>query len=106
VRLARKEPLILAHFRRFCNEQKVSEELHLAEGINIEATCFDDALEGSPRDRFISVHGDDHLPAISMTPFLMAPLSTGQDESISIHYKSNSLRSQKRENAGSRERHF
>jgi hypothetical protein len=72
-----KESKILAHFRRFCNGQKASEEVQLPEVIDIEATSFDDALEGSPRDRFVAVHGDDHLPAIGMTPFLMTTLLTG-----------------------------
>ncbi len=72
-----KEPKILAHFRRFCNGQKASEEVHLPEVINIEAASFDDAPEGSPRDRFVAVHGDDHLPAIGMTPFLMTALLAG-----------------------------
>jgi hypothetical protein len=63
--------------RRFCNGQKASEEVQLSEVINIEATSFDNALDGSPRDRFVAVHGDDHLPAIGMTPFLMTALLTG-----------------------------
>jgi len=60
----------------FCNGQKASEEVQLPEVINIEATSFDDALEGSPRYRLVPVHGDDHLSAIGMTPFLMpSPLT-------------------------------
>ena len=27
--------------------------------------------------RFVAVHGEDHLPAIGMTPFLMTTLLTG-----------------------------
>ncbi|HMD85903.1 MAG TPA: hypothetical protein VKO18_14505 [Terriglobia bacterium] len=49
----------------------------LPEVINIEATSFDNALEGSLRDRLVTMHGDNHLPAIGMTPFLMTALLTG-----------------------------
>jgi hypothetical protein len=47
------------------------------EVINIKAASIDNALEGSPRDRFVPVDGDDHLPAIGITPFLMTALLTG-----------------------------
>jgi hypothetical protein len=67
----------LAHFPRFYNGQKASEEVQLPEVIYIQATSFDNALEGSSRDKFIPMHGDDHLPAIGMTPFLMTALLTG-----------------------------
>jgi hypothetical protein len=44
------------------------------EVINVQATSFNDALEGSPWERFVAVDGDDHLPAIGMTPFMMTAL--------------------------------
>jgi hypothetical protein len=74
---AGKLPNILAHLLRFCNGQEASEETQLPEAINIEAVSLDNALEGSPRDWFAPVHGDHHLSAIGMTPFLMTALLTG-----------------------------
>jgi hypothetical protein len=52
-------------------------DVELPEVINLEASSFDNTLEGSPRDWFAPVHGDDYLPAIGMTPFLMTALLTG-----------------------------
>jgi hypothetical protein len=78
-----KEPKILAHFRRFCNGQKASEEVQLPEVINIEAASFDHALEGSPWDRFVPVHCDDHPsvgfvePGISPAQLQNAPIYRG-----------------------------
>jgi len=37
------------------------------------------------------VHGDNHLPAIGVTPFLMTAFLAGKDKSISIQYADNIL---------------
>ncbi len=86
VLVAAEGPTILAHLLGFCNGQEAPREVDLPEVIHIEAASFDDALEGASRNRFASVDGYDYLPAIRMTPLLMAVLLTGQDETISPQY--------------------
>ena len=44
----------------------------LTEVVHAQSAALDDAFEGANRDRFASVHGHDDLPAVGMTPFLMA----------------------------------
>jgi hypothetical protein len=81
----------MAQFVGFCKGQKALEGVILPEVLNLEATAFDDALEGSRGDRLVPVYGDNHLPAIGMTPFLMTAFLTGKDKSMSIQYADNIL---------------
>jgi hypothetical protein len=77
----------MAYFAGFDKGQKASKRDELPEVINAEATSFDDALEGSSRDRLVPVDGDNDLPAIGVTPFLMTTLLTGQDKSVSAQLR-------------------
>ena len=43
-----------------------------AEVFHVQAAALDDAFQRADGNGFASVHGHNHLPAISMTPFLMA----------------------------------
>jgi hypothetical protein len=40
--------------------------------FHVQAVAFDDAFQRPDRNGFASVHGHNHLPAIFVTPFLMA----------------------------------
>ena len=40
--------------------------------LRVQAAAFNNALEGANRDAFVAVHGDNHLSAIFVTPFLVA----------------------------------
>lgn len=40
--------------------------------IHRRSASFDDALECADGNGFVAVHGDDHLLAVGVTPFLMA----------------------------------
>jgi len=40
--------------------------------FHVQAAAFDDAFQRPDRNGFASVHGHNHLPAIFVTPFLMA----------------------------------
>jgi hypothetical protein len=53
------------------NESVANADLS-AEFFHAQAAAFDDAFQRADGDGFVSVHGHDHLPAIGMTPFLMA----------------------------------
>ena len=44
----------------------------LPEIVHAQTTSFDDALERPNGDEFVAVHGYDHLPAIGVSPFLVA----------------------------------
>ena len=63
------------------------------EVMKTEATPFNDAFRGSDRDWLVPVEGNNHLPAIGMTPLLMATLLTDYDESVSLPCAGNILRS-------------
>jgi len=44
----------------------------LTEIVHLKTTAVDNALKGSDGNTLSSVHGHDNLPAILMTPFLVA----------------------------------
>lgn len=39
--------------------------------FHVQATAFNDAFQRADRDGFVSVHGDNDLPAVLMAPFLV-----------------------------------
>lgn len=43
-----------------------------AEVFHVQAAAFNDAFQRADGNGFVSMHGHNHLPAIFMTPFLMA----------------------------------
>jgi hypothetical protein len=55
-----------------------------SEIIDIEAAALKDALEGSDRERLVSMQRDNYLTTIRMPPFLMTALLADQHEAVSI----------------------
>ena len=53
-----------------------------AEVVHIHSAAFDDVLERADGDGFTAVHRDDHLPAIRVTPFLMAAALDEKKETV------------------------
>lgn len=59
--------------QRICGSPKI---------IHAQAAALGDAFEGTDGDGFASVHGHDHLPAIGVTPFLVAAFLADHVEAV------------------------
>src|SRR5438045_1539213 len=55
---------------------------YLSKYIHVEAAAFDDVFERANRDWFAAVIGDNHLPTVRMSPFLMTATLAHEDESV------------------------
>jgi len=53
-----------------------------AEVFHVQAAAFNDAFQRADGNGFVAVHGHNHLPAIFMTPFLMAAGLCNQHEAM------------------------
>jgi len=51
--------------------QKSAKRWLLIENVGTQTASLDDALKGAHWNRFVAVHGDDYLPTIGVTPFLV-----------------------------------
>src|SRR2546425_9467192 len=54
----------------------------LSKIFHAQSTSLNDAFERSNWDRLAAVHGDDHLPAVRVPPFLMAAFLADHAESV------------------------
>jgi hypothetical protein len=55
---------------------------YLTKYIHVEAAAFDDVFERANRDWFAAVIGNDDLPPVRMSPFLMTATLAHEDESV------------------------
>ena len=61
------------------------------EALHTQAAAVNDALERADGDRLIAVHRYDHLPAICVTPFLMAAFLAHHRKAVSAQDSNNFL---------------
>jgi hypothetical protein len=50
--------------------------------FNVQTAAFDNAFQCTNRNRFASVHGNNHLPSISVAPFLVTAGLTDEIEPV------------------------